>query len=336
MYVLLRSITERLKQHLGALITHMPGTLTLNFYEAGEGLRMHTDNPELIGELVISISLRSACELTLEHTRSQRREVVTLEPRTVVVQASEVRYEWRHGIQPGKVDGPRVSVQLSDFDPRFFQTAAAPTRQAHTAEVDDDHDDDGDAGSRDGDVEAEEGDDDELAALNIMRAAIPPPPAVASDVDAATEVASSCKVVEKRTECHLAVLAVLQREHSRLELCEMEIEALPQSMVRLNYRLTHLDLSSNLLAALPAVVCQLTSLEVLELFGNRLATLPEQICSLSRLRRLLLVSNRLRSLPTTMGQLESLEMLDLEENPTLSERDVPACLASLPRLQIRR
>ena len=45
MYVCLRSICDRLRRD--GWISHMPGTLTINYYEPHEGLRPHTDNPEV-------------------------------------------------------------------------------------------------------------------------------------------------------------------------------------------------------------------------------------------------------------------------------------------------
>ncbi|KAL1499360.1 hypothetical protein AB1Y20_011567 [Prymnesium parvum] len=129
-YVVLRSVCERLRRDVG--LPHMPGTLTLNYYEAHEGLRAHTDNPLVIAELVIGLSLASPCVMEWAHAGGERWAVV-LEPGTVVIQQGEARYDWTHAIPPGEVHArpgggepivrsARVSVQLSDFDRRFFES----------------------------------------------------------------------------------------------------------------------------------------------------------------------------------------------------------------------
>lgn len=138
MYVLLRSVCDRMQRD--ALLPHMPGTLTINWYEPHEGLRPHIDNPEVIAELVVSISLGSACVMDFVCARDESlRRAVLLEPGDVVIQTGEVRYEWTHGIRPeathvvpgGRVieRGARVSVQLSDFDPRIFSSDAVQKRR---------------------------------------------------------------------------------------------------------------------------------------------------------------------------------------------------------------
>ena len=138
LYIVLRSICSRLQRD--GLIDHMPRTLTINYYEPHEGLRPHTDNPDVIAELVLSISLGSACVMDFASAVDSRRRAVLLEPRTVVIMQGAVRYEWTHGIACGAthalpdgsgdvVRGSRVSVQLSDFDPRFFSTEAVQRRR---------------------------------------------------------------------------------------------------------------------------------------------------------------------------------------------------------------
>jgi alkylated DNA repair dioxygenase AlkB len=88
--------------------------LTINYYEPSEGLAHHTDNPKIIKELVVGkahirkvipillgFSLLSPCIMTFTHTKTKRVEEVVLEPRTVMIQRGEVRYDWTHGIEPG-------------------------------------------------------------------------------------------------------------------------------------------------------------------------------------------------------------------------------------------
>merc|ERR1712224_222758 len=118
----------RLQRDLG--ISHMPGTVTFNYYQPCGGLRPHTDDTEMIAELVIGISLGSCCVMDFvaaADTRADlRHHAVLLEPGTVMIQTGEARYHWTHGIDPSPVHklpdvgilkrGPRVAVQLSDID----------------------------------------------------------------------------------------------------------------------------------------------------------------------------------------------------------------------------
>ena len=102
---------------------------------------------QVICELVISISLGSACVMDFAcSSDASRRCAVLLEPGTVMIQQGEVRYEWTHGICAGATHvlpdgtplerGPRVSVQLSDFDRRFFASELVQGRRlAGTADV---------------------------------------------------------------------------------------------------------------------------------------------------------------------------------------------------------
>jgi len=145
-YVLLRSICRRLKRD--GYLSHMPGTLTINYYEPHEGLRPHTDNPDVIAEDVVSISLGSSCVMDfVSVTDPSVSHSMLLRPGTVVVQRGEARYLWTHGIAPGRTHrlqevsptaegspqllerGYRTSVQLSDFDPRFFESATVQGRR---------------------------------------------------------------------------------------------------------------------------------------------------------------------------------------------------------------
>ena len=137
LYVVLKSVCARLERD--GLISHMPGTLTINYYEAHEGLRPHTDNPVAIAELVVGFSLGASCVMDFASVSDPSHvQSATLPPGSVVIQQGEARYQWTHGIQAGAIgllpaDDPRfsparISVQLSDFDPAFFADEEVQTR----------------------------------------------------------------------------------------------------------------------------------------------------------------------------------------------------------------
>ncbi|KAJ4461669.1 putative Chaperone protein ClpB1 [Paratrimastix pyriformis] len=110
---------------------------------------------------------------------------------------------------------------------------------------------------------------------------------------------------------------------TRLNLRANKLRALPPDMVDLT-RLEALDLSQNLLAALPVHLP--TSLRWLSLAGNHLEDLGElTLADLASVTDLDLAGNALAALPDTIGQLRSLRDLNLADNRGLEA--LPAALA---------
>lgn len=80
------------------------------------------------------------------------------------------------------------------------------------------------------------------------------------------------------------------------------LSSVPRSVVSTTLnRLEKLDLSSNQLATLPDLICNLQSLEELRLDSNMIVTLPEAIGKLSKLKVLSLRSNQLNLKKSTMS-----------------------------------
>jgi len=123
--------TQRIFQRLLSkkFIPHIPKQLTLNFYEPHEGLAPHTDNPKVIKEWIVGMSLASSCVITFTHNTTKQCHEYALHPGSIMIQSGDVRYNWNHGIFPSKKQqlgnvvierGYRVSLQFSDFEPWFF------------------------------------------------------------------------------------------------------------------------------------------------------------------------------------------------------------------------
>lgn len=99
----------------------------------------------------------------------------------------------------------------------------------------------------------------------------------------------------------------------RLDLALNKLAVLPD-LARLT-ALEELDLTGNVLAALPAEVGALTGLRVLALNGNVLAALPAAVGRLACLEKLELNNNMLGALPPELGRLSCLEELCVSGNP---------------------
>ena len=95
-------------------------------------------------------------------------------------------------------------------------------------------------------------------------------------------------------------------------------------------QLRTLDISFDLLKALPESMSRLTQLEKLFLARNQLTALPEWLGRLTQLRFLGVSNNRLDELPESLGQLTQLQTLDLHNNPL---KTLPKCLRSLGSLR---
>ena len=90
------------------MIDHAPQQMTVNYYEPNEGLSHHTDHPKLIKELVVGFSLLSPCVMQFTHHKTKKVIEYVLEPRCVMIQQGDVRYNWTHGIEPTRVQTVQV------------------------------------------------------------------------------------------------------------------------------------------------------------------------------------------------------------------------------------
>ncbi|GLC43469.1 hypothetical protein PLESTB_001560500 [Pleodorina starrii] len=96
-----------------------------------------------------------------------------------------------------------------------------------------------------------------------------------------------------------------------LSLQRCAIRVLPDELLAGLTGLRLLDLSSNMLHALPATVTLMSRLEYLDLQHNTLGSLPEGMAALSRLADLDVSGNYLHRLPADFGQLTALTHLHL-------------------------
>lgn len=109
-----------------------------------------------------------------------------------------------------------------------------------------------------------------------------------------------------------SVNSVIKRDLSNTSLSDLS-EELGEEIYR--EKVTHLDLSSNRLATLPASVSRIFfNLSSLDISSNALSEFPVQLCSLHRLQVLYAKHNRMKSLPKGFARLRRLKELHLSGN----------------------
>lgn len=100
------------------------------------------------------------------------------------------------------------------------------------------------------------------------------------------------------------------------DLSSRRLESLEDELVAdiADSHVTNLDLSGNLLTAIPASVASFQSIRLLNLSSNQIRDLPPEICQLSGLESLELKHNLMKGLPSKFGRLKSLKILNLSSN----------------------
>jgi len=85
------------------LIPWKPDQLTVNQYDAGQGIPPHIDTHSAFEDAIISLSLGS--QVVMEFCHPDGREVsLVLPPCSLLIMKGESRYLWSHGITPRKTD----------------------------------------------------------------------------------------------------------------------------------------------------------------------------------------------------------------------------------------
>lgn len=85
-----------------------PDQLTVNFYEPGQGIAPHVDNPDSFEDYIISLSLLSSVVMEFRKrdvgSKSNKLAKLHLQPNSLLVLKGESRYQWSHGIAERKHD----------------------------------------------------------------------------------------------------------------------------------------------------------------------------------------------------------------------------------------
>ncbi|WFD00794.1 micrococcal nuclease [Malassezia yamatoensis] len=115
-----------------------------------------------------------------------------------------------------------------------------------------------------------------------------------------------------------------------LNLADNELTFVPSSATMHFSSLVHLDLSENLLNAVPPALADLRNLRALNLAGNLIDSVLGIYDSLPAIRSLNLASNRLESL-CGVERLSTLQQLDLRKNQIMDPAEIGR-LAALPHI----
>lgn len=115
---------QRLADKLPQLKQQAPNQLTVNIYEAGQGIPPHVDTHSAFLDPIISLSLGS--DIVMEFRNAAGRHVnCLLHRRSLLVMSAESRYAWTHGITPRKIDivhKPNLGLSATKRDVRVSFT----------------------------------------------------------------------------------------------------------------------------------------------------------------------------------------------------------------------
>jgi len=92
------------KLHADGFAPRPLNQVIVNEYEPGQGISPHVDCVPCFADTILSISLGSACLLTMSLPSGDDRADILLEPGSLLVLSGPARYGWRHGIAPRKTD----------------------------------------------------------------------------------------------------------------------------------------------------------------------------------------------------------------------------------------
>ena len=97
-----RELADRL--HADGYAPSVLDQVIVNEYLPGQGISPHVDCVPCFGATVLSVSLGSACVLTMSDPAAGTKVPVLLEPGGLRAMSGPARYEWLHGIAPRRTD----------------------------------------------------------------------------------------------------------------------------------------------------------------------------------------------------------------------------------------
>lgn len=85
-------------------IDSIPDQVIINEYLPGQGISSHIDCVPCFSNIIISLSLGSACIMDFTNPSTDEKIPVLLEPKSIVILKEDARYKWNHSIAARKTD----------------------------------------------------------------------------------------------------------------------------------------------------------------------------------------------------------------------------------------
>lgn len=82
----------------------LPDQVIINEYLPGQGIAPHIDCVPCFGDIILSLSLGSACVMQFTHATNRTQVALWLEPGSLLLLTGEARYRWKHQIPARKTD----------------------------------------------------------------------------------------------------------------------------------------------------------------------------------------------------------------------------------------
>jgi alkylated DNA repair dioxygenase AlkB len=86
------------------LFYETPDQAIINEYDPGQGISAHVDCVPCFGDVIASLSLGSGAVMQFRHPKSDDRQELYLQERSLIVLSGAARYEWTHAIPARKSD----------------------------------------------------------------------------------------------------------------------------------------------------------------------------------------------------------------------------------------
>ncbi|KAK4051332.1 RAM signaling network component [Microbotryomycetes sp. JL201] len=116
-------------------------------------------------------------------------------------------------------------------------------------------------------------------------------------------------------EVPIEVINELKGEVEKLALGYNMLKELPSQFGMLGNKLRYLNIRVNAFSTLPAVFCDMPSLEILDISRNKIKRLPLSPGTLLHLKVFSIAKNRVKRLPTWFAQMHQLKVLKVDHNP---------------------
>lgn len=98
----LMPLSQRLSDE--GIFPAVPDQVIVNEYEPGQGISAHIDCVPCFDDTIASLSLGSSCVMEFTNIRTQERQDLLLEERSLIVLSGQARYDWTHAIPGRKSD----------------------------------------------------------------------------------------------------------------------------------------------------------------------------------------------------------------------------------------